>query len=445
MHIQVRQRQVRTLLRHLLEVGLQAVDPFRAVQASVSRSGPMLRIAGRRYDLRSYRSVVAVGAGKASARMAEGLERTLGSFLEHGLVVVKYGHTRPSKRIEIVEAGHPIPDRAGERGAARLLKIVQGLGPQDLLFVLISGGASSLLPLAAPGITLRDKQIVNNLLLRSGASIHEINAVRKHLSAIKGGRLAASCRAQVVTLLLSDVVGDDVASIGSGPTAPDPKTYRDAEEVLRRHELWMRIPASVRSHVRQGLKGRLPETPKPGASIFRRVSHHVIGSNAQAITAIARAAVARGIHPLVLTATLTGQAREVAKVYGALAREIAARGRPATRPACIIAGGELTVTVRGPGRGGRAQEFALAAAQEIEGLSDTWVVGFGTDGTDGPTEMAGAVVSGATSALARARGVSIEDALARNDSYAAFKRLGGHILTGPSGTNVSDAYLLLVL
>lgn len=445
MRIQVRQRRVRTLLLRFLEAGLRAADPIHAVETHVSRKGSVLQIGARRYDLRRYRSVVTVGAGKASAGMAVALERVLGSSLDGGLVVVKYGHARPTRRVEIVEAGHPIPDLAGARAADRLMTIVRGLGRRDLLLVLISGGASSLLPLAATGITLRDKQHVNAQLLRSGATIREINTVRKHLSAIKGGRLAAACQAEIVTLLLSDVVGDDVGSIGSGPTAPDPTTFRDAVEVLRRYKLWMRVPQAVRRHLTEGLKRRRPETPKPEAALFRRVFHHLIGSNTLAATAVARAVAAAGISPMMLTSTLTGEAREVAKVFGALARQLAARGEPVRRPACMIAGGELTVHVRGTGRGGRAQEFALAAADEIDGLADTWVIGFGTDGTDGPTDMAGAVVSGTTGAAARAAGISLQDVLAHNESYSAFQRLGGHIFTGPTGTNVSDLYLLLSL
>ena len=445
MHVEVRQRPVRTLLQRLLEAGLRAVDPVHAVEMHVSRKGSVLRIGARRYDLRKYRSVVAVGAGKASGGMVVALERVLGSYLEGGLVIVKYGHAMPARCVKIVEAGHPIPDRAGAQAAGQIMSIVKGLGREDLLFVLISGGASSLLPLAATGITLRDKQRVNAQLLRSGATIHEINTVRKHLSAIKGGRLAAACRAEIVTLLLSDVVGDHLGSIGSGPTAPDPTTFRDAVGVLRRHRLWTRVPLAVRRHLGEGMKRRRPETPKPGAAPFRRVFHHLIGNNTLAATAVARAAAETGVHPMMLTSTLTGEARQVAKVYGALARQLAARGEPVRRPACVIAGGELTVQVHGSGRGGRAQEFALAAAEEIDGLADTWVVGFGTDGTDGPTEMAGAVVSGDTASEARAKGFSLESVLARNDSYSVFRRLGGHIFTGPTGTNVSDLYLLLSL
>lgn len=445
MHVQVRQHQVRTILRRLLEAGLQAVDPVHAVRTHVRRKGAILRVGARRYDLRDYGSVVVVGAGKASAKMAVGLERILGPFLSHGLVVVKHGHAVATRRIKIVEASHPLPDRCGEQAAERTLNMVRGLGRDDLLLVLISGGASSLWPLPAAGLTLRNKQMVNAQLLRSGATIQEINAVRKHLSAIKGGQLAVSCQAEVISLLLSDVVGDDIGSIGSGSTAPDPTTYQDAVDVLRRYSLWTQVPAPVRVRLRQGLQGQLAETPKPGLPRFRRVFHQVIGSNAQAVTAIARAAVAMDIRPLVLTATLTGEARELAKVYGALAREINGRARPMRRPVCVIAGGELTVTVRGRGRGGRAQEFALAAAAEIDGLPDTWVVGFGTDGTDGPTDMAGAAVSGATAAEARQAGLSLDRALSRNATYPVFQQLGGHLFTGPTGTNVSDLYLLLVL
>jgi glycerate-2-kinase len=388
---------------------------------------------------------MAVGAGKASAKMAAALERVIGGTLEGGLVIVKYGHAVRTKRVEIAEAGHPLPDHAGQNAATRLLALVGGLTPDDLLVVLLSGGASSLLPVPAPGLRLREKQSTTRLLLRSGASIQEVNAVRKHLSAIKGGRLAAATEAKVVSLILSDVIGDDLGSIGSGPTAPDPTTYGEACAILRRYGLWRRVPSRVRTHLLAGKRGDYLETPKPEARVFTRVHNHLIGNNTQAVEAVARTARKSGLRPLVLSSSLAGEAREAAKVFGAVAREIAVSGRPASPPACIIAGGELTVTVRGTGRGGRAQEFALAAARDIAGLPDTWVVGCGTDGTDGPTDVAGAVVDGTTFVRARGAGLNPEGALDRNDAYSFFKRFGGHITTGPTGTNVNDIYLLIAL
>jgi glycerate-2-kinase len=445
MRITVRQPRVRALLHRLLKAGLRAVDPGRALRSEVRREGHLLRVGNTRRDLRRYRRVVAVGAGKASARMAAALETVLGDNLDGGLVVVKYGHAVRTRKVRIVEAGHPVPDRAGQRAAARVLELVGGLTSDDLLLVLLSGGASSLLAAPAPGLTIRDKQSVSRLLLRSGATIQEINTVRKHLSAIKGGRLAAATRAEIVGLILSDVIGDDLGSIGSGPTAPDPTTYADARSILRRYALWERVPLRVRSHLLTGARRRLWETPKPKAPLFARVRNHLIGSNRRAVEAVARAAAGRGIRPLVLSTSLIGEARDIAKVFGAIAREIADSRRPAPPPVCVIAGGELTVTVRGSGRGGRAQEFALAAAGEIVGLPNTWVAGFGTDGSDGPTGAAGAVSDGGTWARAKRAGSDPVAALLRNDAYSLFRRCGGHIITGPTGTNVNDLYLLLAL
>ncbi|MGH7165340.1 MAG: glycerate kinase type-2 family protein [Nitrospiraceae bacterium] len=447
MQIGVRQARVRALLNALFQAGLEAVDPARAVRRAVTRAGDLLRVGPRQYDLRRFDRVVAVGAGKASAGMAAALEAILGDRLESGLVVVKYGHAEPTRRIEVQEAGHPVPDHAGQRAAGRLLRLVAGLSSKDLLFVLLSGGASSLLPVPWPGLTLSDKQRTTRLLLRSGASIQEINAVRKHLSAIKGGRLAAATKAAVVSLLLSDVPGDQVGAIGSGPTAADDTTYRDAVAVLRGHGLWEHVPARVRACLEQGRMRRrgYPETPKPGASLFRRVQNHLIGNNEALVDAVARAAKRAGLKPLIVSTSLAGEAREAAKVFSAIAREVAVRDRPVSRPCCVIAGGELTVSVRGAGRGGRAQEFALAAALEIHGLPRVWVAALATDGTDGPTDAAGAVVDGRTLARATRQGLDPFAALDGNDAYPFFRRLGAHIITGPTGTNVNDLYLLIAL
>lgn len=451
MHAGVRQPRVRAMLAQLLAAGLNAVDPARAVRRCVRRVGTVLAVGRRRYDLQTFSRIAVVGAGKASARMAAALEDLLGIgksgglVLAAGLVVVKYGHAVPTSVIEVQEAGHPIPDQAGQKAATRLLTLVGRLTGHDLLFVLLSGGASSLLPAPAPGLTLLDKRRTTQFLLRSGATIQEINTVRKHLSAIKGGRLAAATRATVVSLILSDVVGDDLGTIASGPTAPDPTTYADAYEILHRYGIWNAVPRQVRTHFLIGRRGGRAETPKPGSALFRRVQNQIIVNNREAVEAVAQAASRAGLHPLILSTTLTGEAREAAKVFGAIAREIVASRRPVGRPACVIAGGELTVTVRGDGQGGRAQEFALAAALEIAGLPKVWVASFGTDGTDGPTDAAGAVVDGGTLARARRLGLEPADALTHHDAYPFFKKIRGHITTGPTGTNVNDLYLLIVL
>ncbi len=447
MQVSVKQPRVRALLGRLLEAGLQAADPAEALRRCVKRTGYTVLVGSHRYDLRDHRRVLVVGAGKASACLAAALEDRLGPRLHDGLVVVKYGHAVPTRTITVKEAGHPVPDLAGLRATQQLLKLVRRLTPDDLLFVLLSGGASSLLPSPVPDVGLAEKRRTTDLLLRSGATIQEINAVRKHLSTIKGGRLAAATKATVIGLILSDVLGDDLASIGSGPTVPDPTTYADACDVLRRRGLWTTVPASVRTHLLEGRRGRQEETPKPGSSLFRLVQNQIIGNNRGAVEAVAGRAKSAGLRPLVLTTSLTGEAREAAKTFGAIAREIISSGRPVAGPALVIAGGELTVTIGGTsqGRGGRAQEFALAAAQEISGLPQVWIAAFGTDGTDGPTDAAGAVVDGGTVARAKKAGVSPCAYLTRHDSYRFFKKFGGHIVTGPTGTNVNDLYLLLVL
>ena len=445
MRVSIRQPHVRALLVRLLTAGLKAVDPLKAVRGSFKRHGAQLSVGAQRYDLRRYRRIVVVGAGKASAPMAQAVEGVLGDRVSEGLVVVKYGHSAPTLKVEILEAGHPVPDKAGERGAARLLSLARGLTSRDLLIVLISGGASSLLPAPSSGLTLGDKQRTTELLVRSGAAIQEVNAVRKHLSAIKGGRLAAATPATIVSLILSDVVGDDVGAIGSGPTAPDPTTYADAREIVHKYQLWSRLPGRVRTRLARGKTGGLEETPKPRSAVFRRVHNHLVGNNAAAVAAVAQEARRAGLHPLILSTCLTGNVDTVGKVFGAIAKEIVTFGRPVPRPACVMAGGELTVQVNGSGMGGRAQEFALVAALEIAGLDHVWVAAFGTDGTDGPTRVAGAVTDGGTVPRARRQRVDPLTALARNDSYHFFQRLGGHITTGPTRTNVNDLYLLLVL
>ncbi len=443
MRVGVSQCRIRALFRRICAAALSAADPAQAIRRLVRREGTSLRVGQRVYDLQRHPRVVAVGAGKASAQMAWVLERVLGDRLDAGLVVVKYGHAAPTDKIEIMEAGHPVPDRAGERAASKLLTLVGSLTSNDLLIVLLSGGASSLLPAPVPGLSLADKQTAAQLLLASGATIHEINAVRKHLSAIKGGRLAAATQARVISLILSDVIGDDLAAIGSGPTAPDPTTYDEACAILRRYDIWNAMPAPVRRHLSAGAAGRVAETPKPGSPVFRRVQNLIIGNNRAAVEAAARAAKATGITPAVLTTTLTGEAREAAKLFGSIAREIVSGDRPFRRPCCLIAGGELTVTVRGGGRGGRSQEFALASALEIAGLPNVWLAGFATDGTDGPTEVAGAVADGRTVLRAARAGLDAARALRDNDAYPFFQKLNAHIVTGPTGTNVNDLYVLV--
>jgi glycerate-2-kinase len=443
--MQIPSSPIRPLLRKLIVRGLDAVDARRAIGRAISRNGEKLVIGRRRYDLRHFERVVVLGAGKATASMAQAVEQRLGSWLQGGFVVVKHGHVVPTRRIVVAEAGHPVPDRSGQRAAARLCAMASELGRRDLLIVLLSGGASSLLPAPVAGVTLADKQRTTQELLRCGASIREINTVRKHLSRIKGGRLAELTEATVVTVILSDVLGDDLSAVASGPTAPDPTTYQEAVAILKRHRIWRAVSQRVRRHLDRGCRGLASETPKPGTSLFRRVHHYVVGNNDAAVTAVTGAARESGLRTLVHEPALIGEARDEGQKFGALAREIARQGTPLRRPCCVVAGGETTVTVTGKGTGGRAQEFAAAAALEIAGLDKVWVMAIGTDGTDGPTDAAGAVVDGHTVARAKRLSVDLKGALKRHNTYPALKRLHHLIVTGPTGTNVNDLYLLLAL
>ena len=375
--------------------------------------------------------------GRLNTYLADGLrEASLLSRKDRSSGQAGYSYEKPAIRF--------LTDEAVWR-AREILELARSLTPEDLLIVVISGGASSLLVAPAANLRLADKQKVTRLLLRSGASIQEINVVRKHLSAIKGGRLAEATSATVIGLMLSDVLGDDLGTIGSGPTAHDRSTFQDAKTMLQSYKLWTHIPESIRTHIQKGARGTLSETPKPRSRAIRRVENHVIANNDVAVTGIAATAKSLGLRPVILSTTLTGEAREVGQMVGALGKKVYTCGQPISRPACFIWGGELTVTVRGKGKGGRAQEFALSAAQEIAGLRNIIVAGFGTDGTDGPTDVAGAVVDGQTVFRAKKKGLDVAKFLKQHDSYSFFKRAGGHITSGPTGTNVSDIYLLIAL
>ena len=434
---------IQTDLRRILQAALRAADPALAVRRVLSRRKHILKAGPLRYDLRRIGRVVLVGAGKAAVPMAREVARIVGPRLASGCVVTQRSGAARMPRIKISQAGHPVPDPRGVRAARRIRAIASALDPDDLLIVLLSGGASSLLPLPANGLTLADKQKTTRLLLHSGATIAEVNAVRKHLSAIKAGRLAQATRARILTLMLSDVEGDDPGTIGSGPTAPDRTTFQDAVRIVRRYGLWERLPLSVRVHLVEGLAGWQSETPKPRNTIFRRVDHLIIGNNRLSVEAAAAAARRAGYETLILQAFVTGEAATLGRLMGEWGKDLVQRLGLA-KPLCLIAGGELTVTVRGKGLGGRAQEFALAAALALHGAAGVWVIGIGTDGRDGPTDAAGAIVDGGTVARGRRRGLDAQAYLRRNDSYAFFKRAGGHIVTGPTGTNVNDLYLVLI-
>jgi len=422
----------------IFHAALKAAAPSEAVLRHVNLARNLLTAGRKRYRLNAYRNVYVIGAGKASAQMAQPIERLLGKRIAQGLINVKHGHTAPLRWIELNECGHPIPDGNGELGARRIAEIASQAGQDDLVVCLISGGASALLPLPAPPVTLEQKQETTRLLLHCGANIHELNCVRKHISAVKGGQLAQlAWPATVLTLILSDVIGDDLDVIGSGPTVPDRSTFADARAILSKYGIAAKVPAVVRERLSENSS----ETPKPGDKIFEHVQNLIVGSNRLAVDAAAQKARALGYHTLVLSTFIEGETRDVARVHAAIAREIRASGRPVKPPACVISGGETTVTIRGNGRGGRNQEFALAAALDIAGLKDVVILSAGTDGTDGPTDAAGAIADGTT--IARA-GLDASAYLANNDSYRFFENLGDLIKTGPTGTNVADVRILLL-
>jgi len=386
-----------------------------------------------------------VGAGKASGTMAAAAEAALGDAIVDGFVVVKDGYRAATRRIRIVEAGHPVPDARGEAAAREIRAIADAAGADDLLLVLVSGGGSALTPAPAPPITLADKQAMTRLLLSAGANINQLNAVRKHCSLLKGGQLArAAAPARVHALLLSDVIGDPLDVIASGPTAPDASTFAEAVAILERFDLLERAPAAIVDRLRRGARGEVPETPKPDDPIFGRVTNTVIGNNALVVDAAAARARALGYAPHVLTRSLEGEARQVAGRLVALAREIQAGRGPVAPPACVIAGGETTVTVRGSGRGGRCQEFALAAALALDRVDGIAALAAGTDGTDGPTDAAGALVDGGSAGRARAGGLDPSARLDDNDSNPVLSATGDLVVTGPTNTNLLDLYLLVV-
>jgi glycerate 2-kinase len=416
-------------LRALFDAALAAADPDRALADRIPAA-----VRGR---------TVVAGAGKAAAAMARAFETRWRGPLE-GLVLTRYGHAVPCDRIEVLEASHPVPDAAGQSAARRILDLAHGLGPDDQLVFLASGGGSALLALPAPGLTLADKQVVTRALLRSGATITEINTVRKHLSAIKGGRLAAAAApAQVVTLAISDVPGDDPAVIASGPTVPDATTFADARAVLAKYGIGE--PAEVIAH----LAAQQSETPKPDDPIFARARFELIASPQESLRAAATVALRQNITPIVLSDRIEGEARDVALVHAAIARQLRAGefrvgDRTVAIPAVLLSGGETTVTVKGQGRGGRNVEFLLALAVALDGAAGISALACDTDGIDGTEDNAGAVVYPDSIARAATRGVGATAALADNDGYGFFAALGDLVVTGPTLTNVNDFRAILV-
>ena len=435
---------MKQVLEQVFRAGLAAVAPDAALLRHVRREGDCLLAGGRVWPLPRAGRVLAVGAGKGVAPLALALENVLEDRLDGGLVITKYGHGLPLRRIRLLEAGHPVPDAAGEAAAAHLLAELEQVGAHDLVICLLTGGASALMPAPAPGLTLAHLQDLTEQLLACGASIHEINALRKHLSRLGGGQLArAAAPAPVLTIMISDVIGDDPGVIGSGPTAPDKSTFADCLDIVARYGLAATLPPAVMRHVREGAAGRMAETPKPGDALFAQVSNVVAASNRQALDAAAASARALGMAVQISPVPMQGEARQVAVQLVQQARQAAASTH--RRPFCLLAGGETTVCLHGrAGLGGRNQEMALAAALELEGDHSLVPLFAGTDGTDGPTDAAGGFAHAETVAAlgGRERARALLDA---HDSHTALRSCGDLFRTGPTRTNVMDMALICVV
>jgi hydroxypyruvate reductase len=442
---------LRTQRQHLLalkDVALQAVDPHAAVRRHLTYDGERIQAGNRRWEAAAIDRLRLIAVGKASVPMARAAVEVLGERITDGVVVTKTGHANRHglpKRLTVTEAGHPIPDQDGLAASRRVIDLLESMRADDLVLLLLSGGGSALLPAPVAELTLDDLQATTDALLRAGASIGEINTVRKHLSQLKGGQLACQAApAPLIALILSDVVGDPLDVIASGPTAPDPTTYEEAWQILVRFDLLSQVPTAVREHLAAGCEGRLDETPKPDAALFERVSNVIVGANRLAAEAVTAEARAMGYTPLLLSTFVEGEAREVAKVAVALMREVRAFDRPVPVPACLIWGGETTVTVRGSGKGGRNQELALAAAMAMEGMQGVALLALATDGTDGPTDAAGAIVDGGTAGRARQKGWDLHETLDDNNSYPLLEDTGDLLRLGPTGTNVNDLLVILI-
>jgi glycerate 2-kinase len=433
------------VVQRVLAAAMQAADPYAAVNRHVSRQGDCLSIGEKKYHLDEFENIYLVAIGKAGAPMARAAIDLLGDRLAQGIVLVKDGYQTDLPGIEVFTAGHPVPDAHGVQAAGHIMNLLKKAGERDLVLCLISGGGSALLTSPASEVSLEDLQRLTALLLRCGADINEINTLRKHLELTKGGNLRRlAYPARMATLVLSDVIGNPLDVIASGPTYPDPTTYQDAVGVLVRYNLLDETPPAILEHLQRGQNAELPETPKPGDPAFAGAHYLVIGDNYQAALAALEQARREGLNTLLLTTSLQGEACQAGRFLAAVARQVALTRQPVARPACLIAGGETTVTLRGDGVGGRNQEVALGAVRDLAGLEKTLLVTLATDGGDGPTDAAGAVASGETLTQALALGLDPQDFLRRNDAYSFFECLGGLIKTGPTLTNVNDLAFLFV-
>lgn len=438
-------QKARHTLETIFRAGLSAVDPEAATRRHVRLTADILTVGEQAYPLDAFDRVIVTGFGKGTAPMAKALEDILGDRLTEGWITVKYGHGLALEKIRVMEAGHPIPDQAGLEATRFILDRLKGCSEKDLVLCAFSGGGSALSPAPRAPIELSEKQKTTQLLLNCGATIFEINAMRKHLSCCKGGQLARIIfPATLVSLFLSDVVGDPLDVIASGPTAADPSTFSDCIRIVNRYALREKLPAAVLKMLQEGAQGGIADTPKSDDAAFIKTRNLIVGSNRAALFAAAGKAESLGYNTLILSSFMQGEAREIARAFAAIGKEIVVSGHPITPPACILAGGETTVTIRGGGKGGRNQELALAAAIAMDGWPQMALLSAGTDGSDGPTDAAGAFVDGNTCRVARRKGIDPEKDLRENDAYPFFDQLDDLFITGPTRTNVMDIICLLV-
>ncbi|MGM0454165.1 MAG: glycerate kinase type-2 family protein [Thermodesulfobacteriota bacterium] len=438
-------QSLRTDARSIFDAGVEAVDAKQSIYRHCRMSGPEMVVGRHRFTLSDYDNIFVIGAGKATARMAAAMETLLHSRITGGVLSVKYGHIEPLDHVDLIEAGHPVPDDAGRKAAEAILSLAGSAGPKDLVICLLSGGGSALMPLPADLVTMEEKQETIRKLLACGAAIDEINAIRKHISAIKGGQLARAAHpATILTLILSDVVGDRLDVIASGPTVADSSTFADCRRILTTYKLSEQLPARVIDRIEKGAALHLPETPDARDPAFANTVNQIVGSNVEALSAARTMAESLGYTTLILSSMIEGDTRAAARFIAAVGKEIRKNGNPVAPPACILSGGETTVVVTGSGKGGRNQEFALASAFEIAELEKIVVISGGTDGTDGPTDAAGAAVDGATLRRADRMGLAPRAYLANNDAYHFFRQTGELLITGPTGTNVMDQRVMLV-
>lgn len=436
---------LREKAKSIFFASLKGADPKLCVERFLMVENGYILAGDLRKKLNEINKILVVGAGKASALMAQATEEVLGDEIDSGAVVSKTGYQAPLKKIKLYFGGHPYPDENGVKGTQTIIQTVSEAGENDLVISLFSGGGSSLLVSPFDGISLEDKKRITRLLLECGANIDEINTIRKHISKVKGGRLAKlAYPAQIVSLILSDVIGDRLDSIASGPTAPDPTTFKDCLEVLFKYKLMDKIPKSIKVFLENNQNKKDCETLKPEDLVFEKVKNIIVGSNLSALKEAQRKAKELDFNTLMLSSTISGDTRKAALEHAELARRIKVEKKIVPPPACVISGGETTVEVKGKGLGGRNQEFVLVSAIEIDGLKDVVIASLNTDGTDGPTDAAGAICDGFTVSRAKKKNLDPKEYLDQNDSYHFFQQLGDLIKTGPTNTNVMDIHIILV-